>query len=483
MTRAGGGIGPERFFTWAAALIFGLVALFGFASPAPAGPVSHDLEIILDASGSMRGRIDGRTKIKIAEETLINLAEKLAGRTDLALAVRVYGHQFHRKAKNCRDSKLEIPFGPVDPARIKALLKRIKPKGYTPLAYSIGQTRNDFDLKADRARTVVLITDGLETCDGDPCRVARRLAADGIGVTIHVIGFGLKQGEAAKLKCLTEPSGGLLLEAGNAGELIAALDRVVKKALGHNLVVKALTGSGQPLWAHVGVYQAGTKNRLALHQGDTTKFSLPGGRYDIVVRDFKSNQVQKLTGVEVADDQVTERQAVFGSGRVVVIFKTSGGDRLAKGYAEIWRIDNGREKDHKGTYITAKPQVFVVPAGQYRLGGRLNRLGRKQIIDNVIVEPGKEVVREIIFGQARLKIIARDKSGGIVPAMIEISRLEDGRVTGSDMKSNETKARVFTLEPGQYRVRVIRQNPKGKIILEGIKLEDGRELTREAVFQ
>ena len=286
-------------------LLAGLVVWFGLAAPVSAGTISHDLEIILDASGSMRGKIQGRTKMAIAEETLVKLAGELAKRADLAAAIRVYGHQFHRKEKNCRDSKLEIPFGRIDPARIKALLKRIKPRGYTPLAYSIGQARIDFDCKADRSRTIILITDGLETCDGDPCQVARQMADDGVGVIIHVVGFGLKKGEAAKLKCLTEPSGGLLLEAANAGELIAALNKVVKKALNHNLVVKAVSGDGKPLWAHTAVFKAGTGQRLALRQGSTTRFSLPAGRYDVEVREFKSDQVKKLTKVEVKDGQVT----------------------------------------------------------------------------------------------------------------------------------------------------------------------------------
>lgn len=463
-------------------LLVGLVILFGLVAPAPAATVSHDLEIILDASGSMLGKINGRTKMAIAEETLVKLAKELAKRADLAGAIRVYGHQFHRKEKNCRDSKLEIPFGRVDPARVKALLRRIKPQGYTPLAFSIGQARTDFDLKADRTRTVILITDGLETCDGDPCQVARKLADDGVGVTIHVVGFGLKKGEAAKLKCLTEPSGGLLLEAADAGELIAALNQVVKKALSHNLIVKAVSGEGKPLWAHVAVFKAGTNQQLALHQGNTTRFSLPAGRYDVEVREFKSNQTAKLTGVEVKDDQVAEKEAVFGSGRVVMIFKTSQGAKLSRGYAEIWRIENGREKEHKGTYITGKPQVFTVPAGTYRLGAQLNRLGAKRIIDNVVVGPGKEVVQEIVFGQARLKIVVRDKTGAVVPAMIEIWRLEKGRPTGSNMKSNNGRELVLDLEPGEYRVEVRRKNPNRKTVIKGIILKDGQDAAKEAIL-
>ncbi len=114
----------KQFFARVSALISALIFLLGYSLPAVAGAPTQDLQIILDASGSMRGKINGRTKMSIAKQTLIELAEKISSRCDLAISIRVYGHQSPSKDKNCLDSKLEIPFGPVDPSRIKGLLKK-----------------------------------------------------------------------------------------------------------------------------------------------------------------------------------------------------------------------------------------------------------------------------------------------------------------------------------------------------------------------
>ena len=351
-----------------AALVLGLVLALS-SVPALAGEeVTQDLEIILDASGSMRGRIGDRTKMQIAEKTLLKLAQGLADRKDLAVALRVYGHQSPSKEKNCKDSRLEIPFGRVEPSRIKNLLKKITPQGYTPLAFSLGQAARDFDLKAERVRTVVLITDGLETCGGDPCRVARELAGTGLKVTLHVVGFDLKKEEMAKLKCLTEPSGGMLLEARNADELVKALEQVMKKVLVHNLVVHITNTAKQPRSAHVEVFQAGTKERLTIHQGKTTRFTLPPGQYDVVARDFLTNQPQKLANLEVVKDQTLEKTMIFDSGRLGADFTDTQGQPL-KGYVEIWLLENSKEKDHRGSYVTGKPTGLQCSARGLPHGG------------------------------------------------------------------------------------------------------------------
>ena len=463
------------------ALILGLVVAAAAGPVFSASEVTQDLEIILDASGSMRGRIGSQTKMEIAEQTLLKLADQISSRSDLALALRIYGHQYPTKEKNCRDSRLEIPFGRVDPSRIRSLLKRIKPQGYTPLAFSLGEAGRDFDLKTPRVRSVVIITDGLETCGGDPCRLARELAEAGLDITLHVVGFDLKKEEMAKLKCLTEPSGGMLLEARNAEELIKALNEVMKKVLVDNLAVKVTSSAQKPRNAHVEVFKAGTKERVTIHQGKSTRFTLPAGRYDLVVRDFLTRQTTKLANLEVTKDKTLEKTVVFDSGRLVADFRTNGGEPL-KGYVEIWRLEGGREVDHRGSYVTGRPQVFNVASGLYRLAARLNKLGPKQVIDPIRVEPDQEVVEKIVFGQARLKIVARDASGMILPALVEIRRLENGRPAGSNTEPNRSQPLVFDLEPGEYRVKVHRQTPKSTITLEGISLKDGQELTREAVF-
>jgi len=221
---------------------FGLC--FGLATETVKIDPGKYVEILLDASGSMQAKIGTETKIAIAKKVLAELVDGMKGREDLLIGVRVYGHQFDKSAKNCQDTKLELQFGPPDPAKVRDLITRIKAQGQTPIAYSLTQAGRDFQEKTGIQKIIILITDGLESCEGDPCAAARALAAAGVDVKMHVVGFDLKSGELEKLKCLVSPSGGLLLGAKDAGELKSAMDQVVKKSIKENLIINLLEKTG-----------------------------------------------------------------------------------------------------------------------------------------------------------------------------------------------------------------------------------------------
>jgi Mg-chelatase subunit ChlD len=121
------------------------------------------VEIVFDASNSMWGQIEGRAKISIAKEILQDALEWLPG--DLSLALRVYGHQHGRELRNCRDSELLVPPGMGNRERIREAIAAFRPRGQTPLGYSLEQISADLgDFAGERA--VVLVTDGIESCGG-----------------------------------------------------------------------------------------------------------------------------------------------------------------------------------------------------------------------------------------------------------------------------------------------------------------------------
>jgi len=185
------------------------------------------LELIFDASNSMWGRMNGRPKVTIAKETVLRVMDAFPD--DLFVALRVYGHRSQREEKNCRDSELLVPLGQNNREAIRDAIERFQPRGQTPLAYSLEQVSADFeDFEGDRV--VALITDGIESCDGDPVAVAEGLQVDERQRPIHVIGFGLEQGpdEAlASLKAIATSSGGKFLTAGSGPELQEALGETV----------------------------------------------------------------------------------------------------------------------------------------------------------------------------------------------------------------------------------------------------------------
>lgn len=180
--------------------------------------------IVLDGSGSMWGQIGGTAKIEIARGTLGDvLAQVPEGR---ALGLMAYGH---RRKGDCADIELLVPAKTGAGPEIAALAKTMQPKGKTPLSAAVKQAAEALKYTEDKA-TVILITDGLETCEMDPCALAADLEATGVDFTTHVVGFGLTKEEGAQVACLAEATGGKYIEAKDAGALSEALRETVVAA-------------------------------------------------------------------------------------------------------------------------------------------------------------------------------------------------------------------------------------------------------------
>ena len=196
-----------------------------------------NIEYILDASGSMLETIQDVRKIDIAKETLAGLVEQLpAGSSEINLNVglRVYGHGTvagESPEQRCRDTALEMPINGVDSDGIKAKIAGIQARGWTPIAYSLEQAGNDFTEGKDNDNIIILISDGKETCGGDPCAVAEKLHQAGIKVKINVIGFDIKPEEKAQLECIAKVAGGKYFSADSASELNQALTTVQEQVL------------------------------------------------------------------------------------------------------------------------------------------------------------------------------------------------------------------------------------------------------------
>ncbi|MEM7059713.1 MAG: VWA domain-containing protein [Pseudomonadota bacterium] len=177
--------------------------------------------IVLDASGSMWGQIDGKAKIEIARKTLGQVLGGLP--SDLELGLIAYGH---RKKGQCSDIELMVPAGAGTAGAITDAVNGIKPKGKTPLSDSVLQAAESLKYTEDKA-TVILVTDGLETCDADPCALGRTLEESGVDFTAHVVGFGLSKEDGKQVSCLAEETGGVYISAGNEEELVQALNETV----------------------------------------------------------------------------------------------------------------------------------------------------------------------------------------------------------------------------------------------------------------
>ena len=177
--------------------------------------------LVLDASGSMWGQIDGRHKILIARDVIGDLLDNLPSNHRLGLMA--YGH--NRKG-DCTDIELISEVG-ASREDIRNAVNSLRPLGKTPLSASV-QKAAEVLRYTENAATVILVSDGEETCDVDPCELGRFLEAAGVDFTAHVIGFDLStDAERAQLQCLAEATGGTYNDASNADELSDALQETI----------------------------------------------------------------------------------------------------------------------------------------------------------------------------------------------------------------------------------------------------------------
>ncbi len=197
------------------------LSMLAAALPASAQATGSAM-LVLDASGSMWGQIDGRTKIELAREAVDGLLADWQG--DLSLGLMAYGH---RRKGDCADIEvLREPQG-FDASALRAQVGALAPKGMTPISASVREAAARLRFEEHKA-TVILVSDGEETCDADPCALGRELEALGVDFTAHVVGFDIQDGSAAhrQLQCLAESTGGRYVRAGDGQSLVEALQSV-----------------------------------------------------------------------------------------------------------------------------------------------------------------------------------------------------------------------------------------------------------------
>ncbi|MGI9421260.1 MAG: vWA domain-containing protein [Geminicoccaceae bacterium] len=178
--------------------------------------------LILDASGSMWGQVDGTHKITIAREVIGGLLDEWNPKVELGISA--YGH---REKGNCADIETLAPVGPVDRTGLMTAIDGLNPKGKTPLTSAVRQAAETLRYSEERA-TVILVSDGKETCDADPCAVAAELESAGVDFTAHVVGFDVTEEEKAQLQCVADNTGGKFLSAQNSVELHEAMATTVQ---------------------------------------------------------------------------------------------------------------------------------------------------------------------------------------------------------------------------------------------------------------
>ena len=194
--------------------------LFSLSLAAQAdAPKNNNILFIVDASGSMKEKVGEQTRMDAAKEVLGKTLSEMPDNMNLGLMA--YGH---RTAKDCADIELIAPVGSKKASDLQATIAGLTAKGETPIAESLMQAAASFD----GTGKIILVTDGLEECKGDPCAAAQAIKNKGLDVAVDVVGFTLGEKEAEAMQCITQTTGGAYYGAADADALTKALQKAAE---------------------------------------------------------------------------------------------------------------------------------------------------------------------------------------------------------------------------------------------------------------
>jgi Ca-activated chloride channel family protein len=383
-------------------MLIGTTATVAQQTAAPAKAI-----IVFDASGSMYGQVPGGVKIDIAKKAVSDIV----GTADPAmeLGLMAYGH---RKKGDCEDIELLVPPQAGSSAAILKAVAALEPKGKTPLTAAVIQAAKYLKFEEAKA-SVILVSDGVETCDKDPCMAAEELERLGIDFTCHVIGFDLKPGESSGLECLAKKTGGMYLAAKDAASLKSSLEVAMKQVAKPvtTLVVEAKKSSGGELISGVSfeVFGEGTDEK-ALFNGTGGRWSveLPkAGKYTISAK--LNGKVMELDASLKEGETVTKEVVFSETGLKAVAYDKEGGTAFEKDVS--WDLYGPADAEGNrvkfGYSYDAKP-FLKVAAGAYLL--KAVRGNASASVDVVVKEgPPQEV--KVILGSGNLKLSAISAEG------------------------------------------------------------------------
>jgi Ca-activated chloride channel family protein len=268
--------------------LFSLFLTFSSALHAQQPVKKNRILFVLDASGSMWAKMDTTLRITMAKKLLTHIVDSLRKAPNLEIALRVYGHRSPPEDHDCQDTKLEVPFSPKNHDEIINVINGLTPKGTTLIAQSLLESGNDFPSSATSRNIIILITDGIEECKGDPCAVSEALQKKGIILKPFIIGLGANSDFQKAFECV-----GKYYDASTEGLFQNVLNVILSQALNATTAqVNLLDAYGNPTETNVNMsfYDSHT-GALAynyvhaiLNGGapDTVKLD-PGATYKLVV--------------------------------------------------------------------------------------------------------------------------------------------------------------------------------------------------------
>lgn len=442
------------------ALLLAAAWSLAFVGPVPAALAAPTSLFILDSSGSMWGRLpDKKSKIIAARSVMGGLVQRLPDAISAGLIA--YGH---RKKGDCSDIEVVQPPVPGGGAKIAQRLDRLIPRGRTPISDAL-KLAGETIAGVEETTTIVLVSDGIETCTGDPCAVAEALAKSSANLKIHVVGYAVDQKARAQLQCIADKGGGGYFTADDTSQLEMALSRVTKSietetpidvtmdvprpdvsALSVNLDV---TGPGTirlklAPWARMPYYWKVLNPETGEEIAKTKKpeISVPAGQYQIAWRQIEHGAREAVLPqiIDVKAGQTSEALITTG----LQLVPPEGMQRPY--YWQLLPLGADLEKDFRRRQAAAWYWVWnpvPVPPGEYALVLRQSEHGHGEaVFSSIRLEEGGLTQMPLDQGLS----FAWPKAWG----QIYYLKVTDsaGRV------SKFRKAGPIVLPPGQYKLAV-----------------------------
>jgi Ca-activated chloride channel family protein len=432
------------FFLIAFCSVFQLNAQDKNENPSP-------IIFIYDASGSMWGQMQGKTKMEIAADVLSTSIDSLPDNQKIGFVA--YGH---RKKGDCKDVEFMVDVENGTKSDINRSIKGIKPLGKTPLAYA-AQEVIDKLRKTKLKATIILVTDGIESCGGNICDVIKAAKKEEIDFKLHIIGFGLKDTDTQQLKCAAEAGDGNYYDAADAGGLGDVLDEattITVDVLDENVSVYTLK-NGVAIDALVKAYDIFSKRKpiSVRTYKDTAYFFLPPSKYNFEVTPLEGTDVDMITvsNIDSYNDSIIHKTISFDGGKLGVTTTNNGNnwDCIVK------LIDqNGKVVASTRTYTT--PKEVEVNSGMYKVTiqalGKMEGLNTVTKIDTVKIESGSITPISYDFKTGNFQIYTK-VGGENIDAVVTIKEANSGTsVAGSRTYTRGTK---FLLNPGTYQVKTV----------------------------
>ncbi len=441
-----------------------------------------EVMFILDGSGSMWGAAGSQKKIEAAKEVMARVVPGLPD--GIKVGLTVYGH---RRKGDCNDVEVMIPSGSDDRQGLLTKVKGISPKGKTPIAASVKMVAESLKAK-EVETTIVLVSDGIETCADDPCGVIKSLKKSGIKFVLHVVGFGVDKKGETQLTCLAQAGGGKYISAQDADSLLAALETVkkevaVKVEQAKSTTVKAKSKLGKlkitmpksTVITQAEIKIIRIKDKKVLKKAKPAAegtHPLLAGKYEVVLQyantNYKPASEASLGEYEVKGGETTEiklgglilnRAKGLGDAAVAVAI-------MRPGSKEPFVRNDANNND----YYLWKPKPL--PAGTYDLGlvqGRDENIYR--IVKGIKIQEGKETVLTLDSG-IKLKPNPQIQVwgvGGVDEVVLKVRRRGGGGWPGW---------LAVPAVPGTYGLNVYLKGMDEPLpVGEGIEIKKGETIT------